>query len=142
MKFNTTKEIQEYLYDELGLKNHSIIFHILDDGLLYFGSGMVESSDDLHDSDAFEDLCYSSDDKGETVTVFEATTWMIGDGESESAWPSELEVLENLRRDNRRLFFEYLDEYADCLANLYDLEAENPYYNPEQDEDDEEEGEW
>ena len=143
MKFATAKEIQEYLYKKLGLAERSVTFHIIDDQ--YIGGGILSYPIDYIDSDAVDNLC---NDQWDTEFVcFWSSSWMIGDGESDSARWDDIDVLAEVMNDNPELFNDFLRDYAECLVSEEEHEyVRNPYceeYEDEEtEEDDEEEGEW
>lgn len=109
----------------LGLEDRTIVFHVLDDVI---ASGAVMDRDDLTDSsDAFLDLA-ADNDSAPVIDVAEVVTYMIGNGEADSATAADIRTLEKFRDSDPRTFRDVLGWHADVLAALDCLSVPNPYY--------------
>ena len=134
MKFNSANEVKAYLWDKLNLGNHAITFHVVDagDDILYFRPGIVMTKDDFEDSDAMTDIGTVHDDEA-WLEITSVESYMIGDGESDHADYSDIEVLEEVNEDSPEAMEAFLQECADVLATLSDFMVENPEHDEEAD---------
>ena len=135
-EIRTYQEFKKNIWETLDLDNRSITFTIVDSEFgVTVESGMVETSDDLYDTD-IPDLLMDHD--GETAQVYATESWLLGNGEAEHASYSDLGHLQTAMDDHNRFFDRLIREEADPLCSLGEFELENPYYEEPDDEDSEE----
>lgn len=132
----TYQEFKTNLWTLLDLDNRSIIFHTIDFDrrfTTFIGSGMVESPDDLYDSDPFTDECLDLCDEPE-IYVENVSSYLLGKGEADHADHSDVELLQSAMNQYGSFLDHLIQEEADLLCSLCDISAENPDYE-EPDED-------
>lgn len=132
MEFKNITQIKDYLWEQLGLANRAITFSVIDvsDDNLYFESGIIDCSGDLWESDALTQIgTVRCDD--EMIDVTSVESYMIGDGESEHADYEDLDLLADISEEHRDLFDEFIRQYAEPMASIYDFEVENPEFDGE-----------
>ena len=113
---NDAADVKDFLWRWLGLDRRSIIFHSIEAGdeRPHVSGGIVARQDDLLNSDAFDELCQEQCNARE-IEVCDVMTYMIGDGESDSADPSDCQILVQLSEEHPIAFADFLAEYADDL---------------------------
>lgn len=120
----TYQEFKTNLWTLLDLDNRSIIFTIVDSEFgVTVESGMVETSDDLYDTD-IPDLLMDHD--GETAQVYSTESWLLGSGEADHASCSDVGHLQTAMDDYNRFFDRLIWEEADPLCSLGEFELETP----------------
>lgn len=138
MKLKNANEVRDYLWDKLKLSGRAIIFWIADFGFApdAMGSGMIESIDALYETDYVYDL---GDENPETerFDVYGVDSYMIGDGEADHADHDDIDVLSEVNAKSPIAFDAFLREYADGLVHLNEGKVDNPYYDPEAEDDEE-----
>lgn len=134
MKFNTAEEVRSFLWEKLNLSNHAITFHLVDvgDDILYYRPGIIMSEEDFAESDALSDIGTAHYDEQE-IEVDCVASYMIGEGESDHADYSDIEVLEEVSEESREAMDSFITQYADLICSLYDFTVENPEYDEEAD---------
>ena len=131
----TYQEFKANLWTLLGLDNRAITFHILDTEFgVSVGSGIVESSDDLYDTDATDMLMDNPD--APFIQVYSVESWMLGNGEADHADSADVELLQSAMEKFNGFFDLFIRELADPLCSLGEFEWENPHYEPDDDDDD------
>lgn len=128
----TAEDLLNLLTERLDLSSHTVTFHIIDDDLM--AGGLIDDQYDLYQSDAFDQIADDHPDD-ELIQIGEVVTYQIGNGESDSATEEELELFWNARYCCPRAWDSLLNEYADVLCSIQDIEIENPAYAPEEDDE-------
>ena len=127
------------VWQELDLDNRSILFHIIDvgDSALHIGPGMVDTTNDLYDSDPFWDIEYERSDEPE-IEVYSVDSYVLGDGECDHADYFDLDYLADLYQEATVFAFDdFLREYAELLCSYKDATVANSCYEePEEDDAD------
>ena len=113
------------------LNDHTITFHIIGDQLI--AGGLIDEECDLLQSNAFDSLAYDYPDDP-TIFISDVITYQLGSGESDSADMQEVSYLTEALTSHPEVFHAMLNEYADVLAHLEDVEIENPAYDAEDDD--------
>lgn len=130
----TYQEFKQNLWTLLDLDNRAITFHILDTEFgVSVGSGIVESSDDLYDTDATDMLMDNTD--ASFIQVYSAESWMLGNGEADHADSADVELLQSAMEKFNGFFDLFIRELADPLCSLGEFEWKNPHYEPDDDDD-------
>lgn len=131
----TYQEFKTDLWNQLDLDNRAIIFHILDSEFgVTVGSGMVESPDDLHDTDFADTLLDNAD--APYVDVYSVESWVVGTGEAEHADHYDIEHLQEALGKHVSFFDRFIQEMVDPLCEVQECTLANPYYEDEDDLDD------
>ena len=130
----TYQEFKTKLWAELELDTRSIIFHILDSefGLTVDG-GMVESPDDLYDTDFADTMLDNAD--ASHIDIYSVESWMLGAGEAECAGYYDVEHLQEALGKHSSFFDMLIQEMADPLCTVSECVLVNPYYEDEDDDD-------
>ena len=138
MKLKSAKEVRDYLWDALELSGRAITFWLADFGIApdAVGPGMIESIDDLYETDYVYDLGDENPEM-EHFDVYSVGSYMIGDGEVDRADHGDVDVLREVNRQSPNAFDAFLREYADSLVTLGEGKVDNPYYDPEAEDDEE-----
>ena len=142
MKFSNASEVKAHLWEALHLVDHSITFHVIDvgDDIMYFRPGIIDCSGDLWESDGWFDIGTAHYDESK-ILVFAVESYMIGEGESDHADWSDIELLEQINEESHDAMDAFLREYAESLCQFGDFELENPAYEEPDEEDDDDESE-
>ena len=140
MMFNNANEVNAHLREALHLGDRAVTFHVIDvdDDILYFRPGIIDCSGDLWESDGWFDIGTAHCDERE-IHVTAVESYMIGEGESDHADWSDIELLEEISEESPDAMDSYLRDYADVLCSFGDFELENPAYEEPDEEDDEDE---
>lgn len=119
--------LKEELWEEFGLNDRAILFHLIDHpyGPIRFGSGLITDADDLYDSDAMNELFEQYDVK--EFEVYGVDTLMLGDGEVDHAGWDEIDYLNTLIDESPNALNAMFDEYADHPASIGECVLENPW---------------
>ena len=137
----TYQEFKQNLWPLLNLDNRSIIFHIIEFNDVYVGSGMIQTTDDLYESDLFIEECIDLYYEPE-IYVENVSSYILGKGESDHADDGDIVLLQKALQTYESFFDQLICEEADVLCSLSDLALENPHYEePEEEDDDEDEEE-
>ena len=130
----TYQEFKTNLWTELELDTRSIIFHILDSEFgLAIDGGMVESPDDLYDTD-FADTMLDNADTPQ-IDIYSVESWMLGAGEAERAGYYDVKHLQEAAGKHSSFFDMLIQEMADPLCTVSECVLDNPYYEDEDDDD-------
>lgn len=132
---SSAADVRDYLTRSLDLDRHTVTFHIAEPGP-EFGSGMIDSWENIDMSEAFSLICEKQYDSY-NIVVESVITYQIGSGESDSATWKELKAIEAAYLAAPEAFDAYIAEDAEVLFTLLDKEVENPAYEPDEDDEDE-----
>lgn len=130
----TYQEFKINLWNQLDLDNRSITFHIVDSEFgLSIGSGIVESSDDLYDTDFTDTMLDNAD--APNIDIYSVESWLLGNGEAEHADCIDCGNLQEAMMKCQSFFDRLIQDLADPLCTVGECTLENPFYEPDDDDD-------
>ena len=119
--------VRDYLWTILGLENRSIIFSMIDTDELgtIFDGGIIT---DAEDSKALFESCHFGSADNPTIHIRGIESWMIGNGESDSADCDDIIILDDASTEFHPFFDDFLRSYADSVSSVGEMTVKNPLY--------------
>jgi hypothetical protein len=131
MKYKTPDELRAAIWSALGLDKRSTLFHVIDVGLGYdtYGRGIIDTHDDLYNSDAFFDIEYDNALEPE-IEVYGVDSYLLGDGEAE-ADSDDAAALQAFALESPEAMSALLRRDAELLVSLSGETMPNQCYEPD-----------
>ena len=119
--------VKDYLWEMLGLENRAIVFSMVDTDELgtIFGGGII--TDEENSEALFESGEFGIADNP-TIHIRGIESWMIGNGESDSADCDDISVLDDAAIFFNPYFDDFLRKYADSVSSVGEMTVVNPLY--------------